>query len=286
MVRGRGRSDRVSLVIQSIPRLLIEVSQVHQKVAIVLRSLATLTPEYVAVAIPFAMYLCTATAFRQLALRSELEALAGCGLSDWRLLRQPMILAVASCLVVLTICGFVEPANERQLDAIGQAVNQGEFGFGLQPGIRHELSASTRLFFARVGRPGNVLVNVAVESDKFTAIANSASLDYSRNGQWKIMLENGNIFWRTKGADQAFQFRRLGLSEPFRPPSLRLTSVTDRLDRLNLWQLLSFEHGGPGLTARAARSAASARIAAALLCLLMPLFGSFRAFRQSALTPL
>ena len=260
------------LWLESVPRLLIEVSHVDQKANIVVRSLATLTPEYVAVAIPFAVYFCTATVFRRLALSSELDALAGCGVSSWRMLRQPLIIALVSCLSVLVIRGFVEPANERQLDEIGRSVKQGKFGFGLEPGVQQQLSRSTRLLFGQVGRPGNVLLNVVVDSDKFTALANSATLGYDRNYRWEIVLENGNIFWRDKGVERAFHFRRLSLADSSRAPVERPTSITDRLDRLDLRQLLNFGPGGAAIAHRAF-AAASDRIDAALLCLFLPLFG-------------
>lgn len=259
------------LWVESIPRLLAEVRDANLKALIVVRSLTSLTPEYVADAMPLALYLATAIVIRRLALNGELEALASSGLSDFRLLRQPILLALFSACAVIGLRGFLQPAGERELVAIGRSVQAGEFGYGLEPGIAHRLSPTTTLFFGRIGESNNEIEDVAVQSGSSTFIATSATIGFSGPRTWKFRLRQGTMIIERDGRTESARFDWLTLAGPDSSLQPRRTPLHDQLAELDLWGLLRLTDGQQGLTAASATSAAWSRIAAACLCLMLPL---------------
>lgn len=259
------------LWIESLPRLLKEVSGASLKATVIVRSLASLTPEYVAIALPIAAYLATAVVIRRLALNGELEALAASGLSDWRILRQPMILAAASALAVIALRGWVQPAGERELLAVGRSVQAGEFGFGLEPGVAHRMAEGTTLFFGTVDRAANEIGDVAVQSGGSTFIAASARIALSGRGGWSATLHDGNVLFERNGRREAMHFTRLTIRQSASPLALQPTPLQDRLAQLDLGRLLRPRKGRDGPSAAPAAAAAWTRIAAAALCFLLPM---------------
>ena len=75
-------------------------------VSVVWRMLGNLIPEYLSLGIPVGVMLGILFAFRQLALSSELDALRAVGISYNRLLRVPMLFALAFAFVNLAIVGL------------------------------------------------------------------------------------------------------------------------------------------------------------------------------------
>ncbi|MDB5697352.1 MAG: hypothetical protein JWN69_156, partial [Alphaproteobacteria bacterium] len=72
------------LSLETLPRLLEKLNGVVNRTELVFLSLMSLAPEYIGIALPIALFLATALAFRQLALNGELDALAASGMSDLR----------------------------------------------------------------------------------------------------------------------------------------------------------------------------------------------------------
>ncbi len=266
------------LCLETMPRLVATLGALGDGMSLVVRSLASLIPEYVAVALPIALFLATALTVRRLAMAGELDVFAASGLDNRRLLLWPMILGLFSCLLLLGLRGYVQPAGERELDAIGLAVRSGQFGYALDPGVSHQLNRGTSLYFQRVDARSGLLENIIVHHERKIASANSAMLRRSAVSGLILWLNDVTVIWDLDSdRPRVARLRQLRLAIPFAPPrSLPRQSPRDRLDRLSLTQLLhvgTMETRMPDLAAARARASASARIAAALLCCIMPLFG-------------
>ena len=259
------------LSLETMPRLFEEMRGVKNGAPLVFRSLASLAPEYVGIAIPFALFLATALTFRSLAMRGELDVLAATGLSNWRLLRQPLLLGASCCLLVIALRGYLQPAGERELYRIGDSVAAGDFGFGLEPAVSHSLGRGTRLFFARVDPSGQTIQDVALEAGGYTFLASSARLQPTRSGLL-VSLDHGDVIPPLDPASpRHFRFAHFTTAIPFDPSiPQRPVSIRDRLDQIDLDQLLG---SGPRVSAQAARAAALSRLSAAMLCLLLPVLG-------------
>lgn len=266
------------LCVETIPRLLERLRDVHERGSLVSRSLASLIPEYVAVALPLALFLGTAFTFRRLAMAGELEILAASGIRNRRLLRVPLLLGMLSCLLLVGLRGYVQPAGERELDEIGRSVRSGEFGVAFAAGVVHRLSPSTRLSFDRSDSQSGVIEGIIVESDGMTATARAATLRQAGATGILLTLSDGIVIRKAPGrAPQAFRFSLFRMPISIAGAGMvRLPPARDRLDRFSLSELLSFAPGAAetvGLTAAMAGASASARMAAAGLCVLLPLCG-------------
>ena len=266
------------LSLETIPGLLDQLSKVNESIRLVARSLASLVPEYVAVAIPISLFLSTAISFRRLAMAGELDVFAASGIGNWRMLRVPLALGLTSCVLVVGLRGYLQPAGERQLDSIGRTVESGEFGFALEAGVSHLVAPGARLYFARAESRSGRLENVLFESGKLTIAAGSATLRWNSQDRLVLSLRNGDLIWRSDGGiPHVLRFGRFRLTIPAPVPApRRLSPPRDRLDRFDFAQLAahaSLDSDAAGLTAAMARASASARIADALLCCLLPLYG-------------
>lgn len=263
------------LWLEVLPRLIDQLGKVGDGVAPVMGSLLSLAPEYLAVAVPIGVFLGTALTFRQLALRGEMDALAGAGLSDRRLLRWPLIVALGSCLLLLGLRGYWQPAGERRLDAIGRAVATGDYGLSFEAGRPHRLGPGINLYFAGIG-PGGVLDNVFIQQGSISANARAARITSTRDGQIVILLSDGVVVTHDPArGPQASRFGgfRLALPIPGHTPASQ-HSPRDRLDRYTLPSLFGLPPGArrAGLTPDMALAAASGRAAAVLFCPLLPVF--------------
>jgi lipopolysaccharide export system permease protein len=262
------------LWLETLPRLIDQLGKVRQGATLIASALLSLVPEYLSVGIPLAVFLGTAVTFRRLALAGEIDVLAGTGLSDSRLLRWPVIVALASCLLLVGLRGFWQPAGERRIDAIGLAVASGDYGFGLEAGVPHSLAPGTDLYFSSIGS-GHALEGVFVQQGPVSVSASSARLYATPDGQVVLSLNDGAIV--TEVADQGSQaarFQTFHLAVPI-PGHLPINrqSPRNRLDRYALPDLLALPSGpkSAGLTRAMAIASASGRIATSLFCGLLPL---------------
>lgn len=266
------------LCIETTPRLLVQLAGIREGTSLVARSLASLMPEYVAIALPIGLFLGTALTFRRLATAGELEVFAASGVGNGRLLMGPAMLGILTCAMLVGLRGYIQPAGERRLDAIGMAVRSGQFGYSIEPGLSHQIGREGQLFFSRIDSATGRIEDVMVDHGGMTAIANSATLDLSADDHFILALHNVTAVWGSSAGDpRALRFRFLRLVIPVpdeqRPPK---QARRDRLDRFSLSQLLHFDrtqHGNAELNVAMAHASASARAAAAILCCILPLFG-------------
>lgn len=263
------------LSLETLPRLIGQLGKVPEGIALIASALLSLTPEYLSIGIPLAVFLGTAITFRRLALAGEIDILAGSGLSDSRLLRWPVIVAIASCLLLLGLRGYWQPAGERRIDAIGLAVAGGDYGFGLEAGVPHSLAPGTDFYFSRISAD-HVLEGVFVQLGPVSVSARAARLSATPDGRVVLSLNEGVIVAEVAdhGAQAGrFQSFHLAIPIPGRQPVKR-QSPRNRLDRYALPDLLALPAGpaSAGLTQAMAIASASGRIATVLFCGLLPLF--------------
>lgn len=266
------------LCIETAPRLLVQLGGIQEGTSLVARSLASLMPEYVAIALPIGLFLGTALTFRRLATAGELEVFAASGVGNGRLLRGPVLLGILTCALVVGLRGYMQPAGERRLDAIGMAVRTGQFGYSIEPGVSHRLGREGQLYFARIDNSSGRVDDVVVNHDGMTATASSATLDLSADDHFVLELNDATAVWGLLTGDpKVLRFRRLRLAVPVpddqSPPE---QPPRDRLDRFSLGQLLHFDRrpqDSAELSVAMAHASASARAAAAILCCILPFFG-------------
>lgn len=262
------------LWLEILPRLVDQLGRVESGAQLVLATLVALVPEYLSIGIPLAVFLGTALAFRRLALAGELDVLAATGLSDRRLLRWPIVAALASCLLLVGLRGYWQPAGERRIDAIGWAVANGDYGFGLEAGVPHVFGPTSSVYFDRIG-PERVLEGIFVEQGPAIATARTARIGLSPDGQAVIRMEDGAVTTqlpnRTTHAVH-FQSFLLAIPMPGQSP-MKPQSHRTQLDRYTLSDLIDLpaRARAAGLTSPMATAAASGRIATILFCALMPL---------------
>jgi lipopolysaccharide export system permease protein len=265
------------LVLQTMPGFLRELVGVQDPVDVLARSLLNLLPEYVAIAVPIALFLSTALTFRGLALTGEFDVLAAIGIGDWRLLRQPLLLGAMSALLVLLLRFYVQPAGERSLDLISAAVRSGEFGLGLAPATPHSIAPGVTLFFGRADSAHHRIEKVAFSGKEFTAFAASASLQRTRGGGVLVSFNDGTLIPTAPSKlFRTVRFRRFSvLLQSKAAAPQKFVDAREQLDRLDFERLFGPPVSSPGLelTPARMRAAAAARIAAGLFGLVLPIFG-------------
>ena len=259
------------LCLENFPTVLRRLSGVNETRLLVARATAYLIPEYVAVAIPIALFLGTALAFRRLAMSGELDVFGASGFGPRRMLLAPAALGLLSFALLVGIRFYVQPAGEKALDRIGYSVAGGQFGIPLKPRIANVLPPDKQIYFDHV-TSGGVLIDVIVDLAEGTLAAQSASLARAADGRLLVRLESGVAVWRTGAGVRRVQFRSLFLAMPLRiQVAAEMKPARDRLDRLSLPELLAVRRSG--LSAARVAASAAGRLAAAGLCLCLPMLG-------------
>lgn len=262
------------LWLETLPRLVARLGEVRDGTRLVVESLTTLWPEYLAIGVPLALFLGTAMTFRRLALAGEIEVLAGAGLSNLRLLRWPHLVALLSALLLVALLGWIQPMGERRLDAIGLGAVAGDYGIRLEAGIPHGLGGNSLLYFDRIGPQGE-LEGVVVAQAGITTSARAARITPSRDRDVVIALSDGVAVDDRRGQSHAVRFRsfRITVTLPATMQPARLSPRT-LLDRYSFAQLLHLPERArrDGLTDAMAAAALSARAAMILFCAFLPGF--------------
>ncbi len=98
--------------------------------------LGNLAPQYLSLAIPLALLLATGFALRTLALNSEADVMAAIGMSPWRMIRVPMLLATLLTGALIALIGWVQPISsygfeqlryDLRVGALGTIIKRGQF---------------------------------------------------------------------------------------------------------------------------------------------------------------
>jgi lipopolysaccharide export system permease protein len=262
-----------ALAMETMPRLVTRISALGNGFYFVSQSLVSLIPEYMGIALPIAIYLASALAFRRLALSSELDVLAASGISSVRMLRVPIAFAAVGCILSLGLASFIQPAGERRLDALGTIATQGGFGVAFPQQVPNLIDKNTQLSFdnARADHIANVLIQ---HGTTFIS-ARSASLARGPSGDMILNLRDGIMTGNVDNGMHTSHFTQMRWDLPFAPAfRVHWKPARDRLQRFDIRSLLNFTASHrTGLPQEMATASASGRFATALFLLWLPVFG-------------
>lgn len=138
------------MILEHLPRLLAISSQSGRRATIMAQTVAGLLPEYGGIGLPVGLFLGIALTIRKLTLRGELDAIEAGGIAPSRWMRFPLALSALVSILTLLNQGWLVPAGEARLAAIGTRMKAGEFGHRLQAGQFIHLGSGDILRFEQV----------------------------------------------------------------------------------------------------------------------------------------
>ena len=176
------------LLLEKMLNLFDFVAAEGGPVSVVWRMLANLMPEYLSLGIPIGLLLGILLAFRRLATSSELDIFRAVGMSYFRLLRVPFMLAITLAVVNFAIVGFLQPSARYLYEELRFELRSGAFGAKV-----------------RVGEFNNVGKNLTVRIDESRNNGNELSgmfvFAQSNNGQSIAVTAEQGQFLRTDDPD-------------------------------------------------------------------------------------
>ncbi|MCF8471722.1 MAG: LptF/LptG family permease [Sphingomonadaceae bacterium] len=176
------------LLLEKMLNLFDFVAAEGGPVSVVWRMLANLLPEYLSLGIPIGLLLGILLAFRRLATSSELDIFRAVGMSYFRLLRVPFMLAIALAAVNFAIVGFIQPSSRYLYEELRFELRSGAFGAKV-----------------RVGEFNNVGKNLTVRIDESRNNGNALSglfvFAQSNSGQTIAVTAEQGQFLRTDDPD-------------------------------------------------------------------------------------
>jgi lipopolysaccharide export system permease protein len=176
------------LLLEKMLNLFDFVAAEGGPVSVVWRMLANLMPEYLSLGIPIGLLLGILLAFRRLATSSELDIFRAVGMSYFRLLRVPFMLAIALAAVNFAIVGFIQPSSRYLYEELRFELRSGAFGAKV-----------------RVGEFNNVGKNLTVRIDESRNNGNALSglfvFAESNSGQTIAVTAEQGQFLRTDDPD-------------------------------------------------------------------------------------
>lgn len=262
----------ILLSLENSQRLWDFVSGTNAPSLLMLQMMGSLVPEYIGVGLPIASFLAPALTIRGLARKGEWQVLSASGLSPWRIMRAPMLLALAAASLQLAIRLDIEPLGERALDDIGHDIREGVFGTPIDLDEFIQIDDRTAVYLmpgASQGVTGSIFVRRG--GDVFTARSATASRDLS--GRVDIELFDGQQLLR-QGEDRfsILTFNKYHLSIDTKPTPRARLSPPEQLDRMGGAALAREARLNlrSDMAERPAFSALLARISSALFCLMLP----------------
>jgi lipopolysaccharide export system permease protein len=157
-------------------------------VSVVWRMLANLVPEYLSLGIPIGLLLGILLAFRRLATSSELDIFRAVGMSYFRLLRVPFMLAIALAAVNFAIVGFIQPSSRYLYEELRFELRSGAFGAKVRVGE-----------FNNVGK--NLTVRIEESRNNGNALSGLFVFAQSNSGQTIAVTSEQGQFLRTDDPD-------------------------------------------------------------------------------------
>ena len=156
-----------TLLISAMLLLLVRMAELFDLVVneggdgeTVLRVLANLTPQYLALGIPLGLLMGVLLAFRRLAVMNELDAMLGMGISQLRLLKVPMLFAAGLAVLTLGVVGFVQPHAVYDHEKLLFDLNNGGLGVSVRVGEFTHLGDKLVVRAEKSRRGGRVLGGV------------------------------------------------------------------------------------------------------------------------------
>jgi lipopolysaccharide export system permease protein len=176
------------LLLEKMLNLFDFVAAEGGPVSVVWRMLANLIPEYLSLGIPIGLLLGILLAFRRLATSSELDIFRAVGMSYFRLLRVPFILAFALAAVNFAIVGFIQPNARYLYEELRFELRSGAFGAKVKVGEFNNLGKNLTMRIEESRNQGNDLSGLFVFAE-------------SKNGQSIAVTAEKGQFLRTDDPD-------------------------------------------------------------------------------------
>jgi len=267
-----------TLAVSAMLLLLVRMAELFDLViaeggsgATVLRVLANLAPQYLALGIPLGLLMGVLLAFRRLSLQSELDALLGTGISCARLLRVPMLMAAVLAPLTLMVVGFVQPRSVYDQQKLMFDLGNGGFGVSIRVGEFNTLGDGLVVRADKSRRGGRELegifaVSTAADGRMKVFSAARAELQPGEGGATVARLLEGTIADvdpRTGASDAAaFDVYEIPVNLP-PVPIFRARGDSEREMTLSeLWTLAKdptaspadMQHAEAGLYRRAAQT--------------------------------
>lgn len=150
------------LLLEKMLNLFDFVAAEGGPVSVVWRMLANLMPEYLSLGIPIGLLLGILLAFRRLATSSELDIFRAVGMSYFRLLRVPFLLAIALAAVNFTIVGFLQPSARYLYEELRFELRSGAFGAKVRVGEFNNVGKNLTVRIDESRNNGNALSGMFV----------------------------------------------------------------------------------------------------------------------------
>ncbi len=176
------------LLLEKMLNLFDFVAAEGGPVSVVWRMLANLIPEYLSLGIPIGLLLGILLAFRRLATSSELDIFRAVGMSYFRLLRVPFLLAFALAVVNFAIVGFIQPNARYLYEELRFELRSGAFGAKVKVGEFNNLGKNLTMRIEESRNQGNDLSGLFVFAE-------------SKNGQSIAVTAEKGQFLRTDDPD-------------------------------------------------------------------------------------
>jgi lipopolysaccharide export system permease protein len=176
------------LLLEKMLNLFDFVAAEGGPVSVVWRMLANLVPEYLSLGIPIGLLLGILLAFRRLATSSELDIFRAVGMSYFRLLRVPFMLAIALAAVNFAIVGYIQPSSRYLYEELRFELRSGAFGAKVRVGE-----------FNNVGK--NLTVRIEESRNNGNALSGLFVFAQSNSGQTIAVTSEQGQFLRTDDPD-------------------------------------------------------------------------------------
>jgi lipopolysaccharide export LptBFGC system permease protein LptF len=192
------------MMFEHLPRLFEIVRLSGRKSYIVVQSMLALLPEYGGIGLLFGLYLAIALTVRRLSLRNELDIIQASGIPAHRWLRFPALLTLLVAGLLLWNQGWLMPLGERRLNALSAQMQDGQFGFDLEPGKFTDLGHGVTVKFEGVDEKGSQLREVFFQTPDTTFTANRGTLAFDFGNDILVDLEQGRTFNAGNGQSLSF----------------------------------------------------------------------------------
>lgn len=183
--------------LENSTRLLKLLENVKEPVLTFLRMSSCLIPEYVALGSIVATFLAISVALRSLAQSNELDIIGAIGLSPRRMLRVPLLFAIAAAALFLGLRMVAQPWGEGRLEKLQSALHRGDLGIGIEAGRFLDLGQGYTLHVDHIQHENGRMTGVFVASPEDTIVADSATAINAGAEGLMVRLENGNIIRQT-----------------------------------------------------------------------------------------
>lgn len=177
------------LLLDKMLRLFDFVINEGGPVSVVWQMLGAKIPEYMGLAIPVGVFLGILFAFRRLALSSELDAMLGTGISQNRLLKMPIIVAIIMAGVSYVLVGFIQPISRYTYEELQFDLRSGALGASIKVGEFVELDDKLMLRIEESRNNGRDLIRIFLQRTR-------------ENGEQIIVTAKNGTFFSTQDQDK------------------------------------------------------------------------------------